>query len=96
MFLHTQMKKILRKRKKLVLKEKENPWYLDCDIVGDAINTESPHKVTGLSLSEISISYNNNDNNLIDTSIDIHNSSVILIICFLILIFFLFRMIKTK
>jgi hypothetical protein len=80
------------KRKKLVLREKDNPWFLDSDIVGDVVNTENPHKVTGMSLSE---TYINDIDNLTD-NIDTHNNSVIFIICFLILIFFLLRIIKTK
>jgi len=36
-----------KKGKTLVLKEKDEPWFLDSSIVGDAINVTDPHKVTG-------------------------------------------------
>lgn len=40
--------KLLKKNKTLFLREKENPWFLDYAIVGEAINTDNPSKVTGI------------------------------------------------
>lgn len=39
--------KWFRKGKTLVLKEKDEPWFLDARIVGNVLNTTDPHKVTG-------------------------------------------------
>ena len=88
------------KRKKIVLKEKGNPWYLDYNIVGGAINTDNPHKVTGLSISDSSNDISNNTSNinvnLTDTNSDTQNNSIIVIVCFLVFIFAFLRIIKYK
>lgn len=39
--------KWFKKGKTVVLKEKDEPWFLDVDIVGDVLHTTDPHKVTG-------------------------------------------------
>lgn len=69
----------------LILREKENPWFLDFDIVGEAVNTQEPHKVTGLS----SISSELNDNNNDTTVDDIYSqNNIILFIAFLLILLF--------
>lgn len=35
------------KKKTLVLKQRDEPWFLDANIVGDVLHTTDPHKVTG-------------------------------------------------
>lgn len=79
---------------KLVLREKDNPWFLDYDIVGNAINTANPHKVIG-----VSSSITENNNNDIYTNRDIiinqkHNNYIIIMMCFLILLFTSIKFIK--
>lgn len=32
----------------IILKESDEPWFLNENIVGDAINSDSPHKITGI------------------------------------------------
>lgn len=97
--------RLSKKNKTLVLREKDNPWFLDYDIVGDAINTHTPHKVTGLTtISNNDITLNNNsdivtlndNNNNISDDInnDNHNNSILLIVCFLVLIFVICKMLK--
>lgn len=36
------------KKKTIILKEKNDPWFLDHNIMGDVLHTHNPHKVTGL------------------------------------------------
>lgn len=85
------------KKNKLVLREKNNPWFLDYDIVGDAIYTDSPHKVTGLSsISPIteqnSDKYSNNETERNDK----HNNCIIIIVCFLIFLLTGVKIIKNN
>lgn len=40
-------KRIHKKNKYIVLKEKDEPWFLNESIVGDAVRVADPHKVTG-------------------------------------------------
>lgn len=78
--------------KKLVLRQKDNPWFLNYDIVGNVINTKFPHKVTGLiETPQFGI---DTDNQYIDNNID--NNFIILIICLLILIFIVCKVIKNR
>lgn len=44
-----QDKKILKHGGKLVLREKDEPWFTDREIVGDVANHIDAHKITGLS-----------------------------------------------
>ncbi len=46
-FQNKKGSKWFTKGKTLVLKEKDEPWFLDARIVGNVLNTTDPHKVTG-------------------------------------------------
>jgi hypothetical protein len=52
--------KWIDKRKTVVLKEKDEPWFLDATIVGNVLHTTDPHKVTG-SIRTIGTSYGSTD-----------------------------------
>lgn len=52
--------KWFKKGKTVVLKEKDEPWFLDADIVGDVLYTSDPHKVTG-SVNLIGTNYGDED-----------------------------------
>jgi len=86
------------KNNKMVLKEKINPWFLDYDIVGDAINTRLPHKVTGITSTDLSIT--NKDNNIYTNNDakrnEKHNNYIIIIVCILVFLFTVVKLIKNN
>ena len=96
-------KKILEKndiKKKITLKEKLNPWFLNIDIVGsDVLELSAPHKVTGIVNRDHMETFDNknNDNqtdddiydNNDDNTYKINNIIIICIfICIIIILFY--------
>lgn len=45
--LVTKKSKWLQRKKTIVLKERDEPWFLNSTIVGDVLHTTDPHKVSG-------------------------------------------------
>ncbi len=64
----------------LILKEKDDPWFLDQQIVGNVLNISDPHKVTGQLYivdsvnNTINDSVNHSNNNSVNNTVTENNS----------------------
>lgn len=56
----TKRSKWFKRGKTIVLKENNEPWFLDASIVGTALHTTDPHKVTG-TINTLGTIYGNDD-----------------------------------